>query len=148
MNKIFFEEKGTELLRRIGMSKTEFARKMGIKKQNVNVLFKSKNLQTIYRAAQVMGVPFEMLVGYTSEPEAVMSGIKEDDLIYQSDKVTLTQERLSDIVCDLIEDGLLSIDGPFYATLHAPAADVILKLDPKSKKWILKESPTASRKKC
>ena len=52
-----------------GMSKSEFARRMGIRKQNVKVLFKSKNLETIYKAAIVMGVPFEMLVGYVEEPD-------------------------------------------------------------------------------
>lgn len=66
-DKIFFEEKGEELLKAIGMSKTEFANRMGIRKQNVKVLFKSKNIETIRRAAKVMNVPFEMLIGYTSE---------------------------------------------------------------------------------
>ena len=69
MNQIYFEAKGEELLKRIGMSKTEFARRMGIRKQNVKSLFKSKNLLTIYNAAEVMGVPFEMLVGYIEEPD-------------------------------------------------------------------------------
>lgn len=68
MPKIYFEEKGEELLKKLGMPKTVFAQKMGIKKQNVKVLFKSKNLETIRRAAEVMGVPFEFLIGYTEEP--------------------------------------------------------------------------------
>ena len=69
MNQIYFEAKGEALLERIGMTKSEFARRMGIRKQNVKTLFKSKNLETIYKAASVMGVPFEMLVGYIEEPE-------------------------------------------------------------------------------
>ena len=71
MATIYFEEKGPALLERIGMTKSEFARRMGIKKQNVNVLFKSKNLETIYRASVVMNVPFELLIGYTSEPDPI-----------------------------------------------------------------------------
>ena len=71
MPNIYFEEKGEELLKRIGMSKSEFARRMGIRKQNVKVLFKSKNLETIHRAAKVMGVPFELLVSYPSEPDPI-----------------------------------------------------------------------------
>ena len=67
-HKIFFEEKGEAFLKTIGMTKTDFANKMGIKKQNVKALFKSKNLRTIRRAAEVMGVPFELLIGYTTEP--------------------------------------------------------------------------------
>ena len=69
MNQIYFEAKGEALLERIGMTKSEFARRMGIRKQNVKTLFKSKNLGTIYKAASVMGVPFEMLVGYIEEPD-------------------------------------------------------------------------------
>ena len=49
------------------MTKAEFARRMGIRKQNVKALFKSKNRETIYKAAGVMGVSFEMLVGYIEE---------------------------------------------------------------------------------
>ena len=71
------------------MSISEFARQMGIRKQNVKALFKSKNLETIYKAAQVMGVPFALLVGYIEEPdldeipaEAFYEGpiISEDDI--------------------------------------------------------------------
>lgn len=51
------------------MTKAEFARRMGIRKQNVKALFKSKKRETIYKAAGVMGVPFEMLVGYIEEPD-------------------------------------------------------------------------------
>lgn len=69
MNTIYFEEKGAELLKRLGITKAEFARRMGIQKQNVNVLFKTKNLQTIHKAATVLNVPFELLIGYTSEPD-------------------------------------------------------------------------------
>ena len=69
MNKTYFEAKGEELLNEIGISKSEFARRMGIRKQNVKVLFKSKNLETIYKASCVLKVPFEMLVGYIEEPD-------------------------------------------------------------------------------
>ena len=69
MSQIYFEANGEELLSRIGMTKSEFARQMGIRKQNVKALFRTKNLETIYKAAAVMGVPFEMLVGYVEEPD-------------------------------------------------------------------------------
>ena len=54
------------------MRKSEFARQMGIRKQNVKTLFKSKNLETIIKAAQVMGVPFELLIGSVNEPDLNM----------------------------------------------------------------------------
>ena len=46
-----------------------FARRMGIRKQNVNILFKTKNLDTLFRAAKVLDVPLEMLIGYIEEPD-------------------------------------------------------------------------------
>ena len=68
-NKIYFEAKGPELLKRLGMTKTEFAQRMGIQKQNVNSLFASKNILIIRKAAEVLGVPFELLVSYPEEPD-------------------------------------------------------------------------------
>ena len=90
MNQIYFEAKGEALLERIGMSKSEFARRMGIHKQNVKVLFKSKNLETIYKASEVMGVPFEMLIGYIEEPdpsELTLLPLEEDDDVISEDDI-------------------------------------------------------------
>ena len=69
MKGIYLEEKGVELLKQRGMSKAEFARRMGIQRQNVNVLFKTNNLEIISRAAEVLEVPLALLVGYVDEPE-------------------------------------------------------------------------------
>lgn len=69
MVRIYFEANGEALLERRGMTKSEFARRMGIRKQNVKALFKSKNLETIHKAATVLEVPFEMLIGYVEEPD-------------------------------------------------------------------------------
>lgn len=69
MKGIYFEEKGPELLERCGMTKAEFARRMGILRQNVNVLFKTNNLEIISRAAEVLEVPLALLVGYVDESE-------------------------------------------------------------------------------
>jgi transcriptional regulator with XRE-family HTH domain len=87
MNQIYFEAKGEALLERIGMTKSEFARRMGIRKQNVKALFKSKNLETIYKAADVMGVPFEMLIGYIEEPDLSEIPVMpyEDDEVAEDD---------------------------------------------------------------
>ena len=74
MDTIYFEAKGEQLLERIGMPKAEFARRMGIQRQNVKALFKSKDLRVIQKAADVMEVPWTFLVGYTEEPD-----VFEDD---------------------------------------------------------------------
>ncbi|MBO7070970.1 MAG: helix-turn-helix transcriptional regulator [Bacteroidales bacterium] len=69
MSKLYFEEKGEEILRNKGIRKAEFARRMGIRNQNVNILFKTKNLDTLFRVAKVLDVPLEMLIGYIEEPD-------------------------------------------------------------------------------
>lgn len=69
MNTIYFEAKGEKLLERVGMPKAEFARRMGIQRQNVKALFKSKDLRVIQKAADVIGVPWIFLVGDTEEPD-------------------------------------------------------------------------------
>ena len=69
MKGIYFEEKGIELLGKLGVTKAEFARRMGIQRQNVNVLFKTNNIEIIARAAEVLEVPLALLVGYVEEPE-------------------------------------------------------------------------------
>ena len=69
MKGIYFEEKGAELLDKVGMTKAEFARRMGIQRQNVNVLFRTNNLEIIARASEVLDVPLALLVGYVEEPD-------------------------------------------------------------------------------
>lgn len=69
MNEIYFEAKGEQLLEKIGLTKAEFARRLGIQRQNVKALFKSKDLRIIHKAAEVMGVPWELLIGYVGEPD-------------------------------------------------------------------------------
>ena len=69
MKGIYFEEKGLALLELRGITKAEFARRMGIQRQNVNVLFKTNNLEIIARAAEVLDVPLALLTGYVGEPD-------------------------------------------------------------------------------
>lgn len=59
------------------MTKAEFARRMGIQRQNVNVLFKSNNLEIIERAADVLEVPLALLVSYVDEPDILNFPIVE-----------------------------------------------------------------------
>ena len=57
------------LLDRLGMTKSEFARRMEIQRQNVNVWFKTNNLEIISRAARVLEMPLQLLVSYVDEPD-------------------------------------------------------------------------------
>ena len=77
MKGIYFEEKGLSLLSLRGISKAEFARRMGIQRQNVNVLFKTNNLEIIAKAADVLNVPLSLLIGYVEEQDVYEFPIRE-----------------------------------------------------------------------
>lgn len=67
--KLYLEEHGERLLNTIGMTKAEFARRIGIHKQNVNSVFTTKSVIVIRKISDVLGVPFELLVSYKEEPD-------------------------------------------------------------------------------
>ena len=93
MKGIYFEEKGLQLLGNLGITKAEFARRMGIQRQNVNALFKSNNLEIIARAADVLDVPLALLVGYVEEPDVYeLPNSKEDDEKWSTDEVEILPE--------------------------------------------------------
>ena len=102
MKGIYFEEKGLSLLPLRGISKAEFARRMGIQRQNVNVLVRTNNLEIIARAAQVLDVPLALLVGYVEEQDVYELPVPE----YHEDALGDVGEiRPEDVpVGDSIED--------------------------------------------
>lgn len=68
-DKLYFQEHGEELLRERGITKAEFARRLGICKQNVNFAFKTKNIEILRRVSDILQVPFELLISYSKEPD-------------------------------------------------------------------------------
>lgn len=103
MEGIYFEVKGLALLELLGITKSEFARRMGIQRQNVNVLFKTKNLEIIARAAEVLDVPLALLVGYVDEPDVFDFPIIESKKDEQSgDYLEIRPEEVP--VGDTLED--------------------------------------------
>ena len=103
MKGIYFEEKGLALLEQRGITKSEFARRMGVQRQNVNVLFKTNNLEIIARAAEVLDVPLALLVGYVDEPDVCDLPIIESCISEQSDDYL--EIRPEDVpVGDSVED--------------------------------------------
>ena len=75
--RLYFELHGEEMLRMRGMSKTEFAERMGVKKQNVNSLFQTKNIVTLKKAAEVLEMPLELLVSTPDAVEVEINGYLE-----------------------------------------------------------------------
>ena len=103
MKGIYFEEKGAKLLEYVGMTKSEFARRMGIQRQNVNVLFQSNNIETISRAADVLGVSLALLVSYVDEPnidEIPVNDFIDDESRYEWESVLPEDVPVGDTVED------------------------------------------------
>ena len=101
MKGIYFEEKGLSLLSLRGISKAEFARRMGIQRQNVNVLFKTNNLEIIAKAADVLNVPLSLLIGYVEEQDVYELPVPE----YHEETLEDTVVRPEDVpMGDSIED--------------------------------------------
>lgn len=76
-SRLYFEIHGEEMLRIKGLSKTEFAERMGVKKQNVNALFQTKNILTLKKAAEVLEMPLELLVSTPESSEIEVNGYIE-----------------------------------------------------------------------
>lgn len=89
MNQTVFEVHGEELIARAGMKKAEFARRMGIQRQNVKALFRSPKLETIQRVADVLDLPLAYLIGYVKpidfDEEPFASVIREDQRRAEAD---------------------------------------------------------------
>lgn len=62
LEKTYLEEHGDEMLVAAGLSKVQFAEKVGIVPQNVKKLFATKNITTLAKVADVLNVPFQVLI--------------------------------------------------------------------------------------
>jgi DNA-binding Xre family transcriptional regulator len=64
-----------EILKERGISKTQFADMMGIKKQNVNLLIETNNIRKIEEIANKLGVKFtDLIYDSTSESYSKIMG--------------------------------------------------------------------------
>ena len=58
---------------------------IGIHRQNVKALFRTNNIGLIARAAEVLGVPLALLVGYVEEPDQEEYQLIDDGVIRPED---------------------------------------------------------------
>lgn len=57
-----YYERITEVMRHRGITKSELGERMGVKKQNVNVLLETNNIEKLLSIAQVLGVSINDLI--------------------------------------------------------------------------------------
>ena len=101
MKGIYYEEKGIELLGKLGVTKSEFARRMGIQRQNVNALFRTNNLEIIARAAEVLEVPLGLLVGYVDESKTCDEVFVKDTILINSGEILPENVSIGNSVDDI-----------------------------------------------
>ena len=77
-------ERIEEIMKEKGISKAEFARRMNIKPQNVNVVLDTDNLKKLMKIAEVIGCDVsDFLVNNNQEPQHVINGfIEYDGVVY------------------------------------------------------------------
>lgn len=66
-----------EILREMGITKTQFADMMGVAKQNVNLLLNTNNTQKMEKIAEVLGVKFTDLFVADDQPQDELNGFVE-----------------------------------------------------------------------
>jgi len=72
-----------EILQEKGISKTEFAEMMGIKKQNVNVLLETNNIKKLDEIATVLNVELsELWKGNNVSVKSINGFVEYGDVVY------------------------------------------------------------------
>ena len=66
-----------EILAERNISKTQFAEMMGVKKQNVNLLIETNNIQKLEQIAEVLGVDLSDLIVDDKQPQDELNGFVE-----------------------------------------------------------------------
>lgn len=75
LEKTYLEEHGEQMLVEAGMSKVQFAEKVGIAAQNVKKLFATKNITTLAKVAEVLNISLQVLIyGHTEQSSTDIHG--------------------------------------------------------------------------
>ena len=77
LDKTYFEENAPELLNNAGLNKAKFAEKMGVARQNIQKVFETKNVFTLIKAAEVLGVLLNHLILGEVHTETNINGYVE-----------------------------------------------------------------------
>lgn len=76
-DKTFFEENAVDLLNAAGLNKAKFAEKMGVARQNIQKVFETKNVFTLMKASDVLGVSLNHLISGEAQVETAINGYVE-----------------------------------------------------------------------
>ena len=76
-DKTYFETNASEMLTTAGFNEAKFAEKMGVARQNIQKVFETKNVFTLMRAAEVLGVSLNHLISGDIQSESSVNGYVE-----------------------------------------------------------------------
>lgn len=81
----YFEAHAEELLRNAGLTKAKFSERMGVARQNVQKVFGTKNVFTLLKAAEILGVSLDTLIAgeKTNSPAAINGFIEINGETYK-----------------------------------------------------------------
>lgn len=78
LEKTYFEAHAAEMLKEKHLTKAAFAEQMGVKAQNVNKVFETKNVCTLQKVAQVLDLPLDYIInGGKTTNETSIDGFVE-----------------------------------------------------------------------
>ena len=89
-----------QLLKEKGFSKAEFATRMGLRRQNLDVMLNSqkKDINVIIRMAEILDVPFDEFCGFLPEKRHQPEGIIKYDGHYYDVHTTKDIEDLLKLI--------------------------------------------------
>lgn len=76
-DKTYFETNASEILTSAGLNKAKFAEKMGVARQNIQKVFETKNVFTLMKASEVLGVSLNFLISGVVQVETNINGYIE-----------------------------------------------------------------------
>lgn len=80
--KTYLEQCAESLLKQAGLNKARFATEMGVARQNIQKVFETKNILTLIKASEVLGVPLMTLI-YGKEDEIINGFIDVNGTVYK-----------------------------------------------------------------
>ena len=75
----YFETHASEMLADAGITKAKLAEKLGVAPQNIKKVIGSKNVKTLIKVAEVLGVTLDVLLYGTNKEETKITGYIEVD---------------------------------------------------------------------
>lgn len=73
----YFENHAPEMLAKAGITKTKLAEKLGVAPQNIKKVIETKNVKTLIRVAEVLGVTLDELLYGNENVETSITGYIE-----------------------------------------------------------------------